>query len=51
MKKPPLLLFSFVIIYLVFLYAPIMLLPIFAFNDSSIIAFLYPALRSIGLLA
>ena len=39
MKKPSLLLFSFVIIYLVFLYAPIMLLPIFAFNDSSIIAF------------
>ncbi len=29
----------YAIVYLVFLYAPIMLLPIFAFNDSTIIAF------------
>ncbi|MGB2062669.1 MAG: ABC transporter permease, partial [Candidatus Puniceispirillales bacterium] len=39
MKKPSVFLFTFVIIYMVFLYAPIMLLPIFSFNDSSIIAF------------
>lgn len=30
---------SYAIIYLIFLYAPIVLLPIFAFNDSKVIAF------------
>lgn len=30
---------SYAIIYLIFLYAPIVLLPIFAFNDSRVIAF------------
>ena len=35
----PIALSVFVIIYLVFLYAPIFLLPIFAFNDSAVIAF------------
>ncbi len=30
---------SYAIAYLVFLYAPIVLLPIFAFNDSKVIAF------------
>jgi spermidine/putrescine transport system permease protein len=29
----------FVMLYLVFLYAPVLLLPIFAFNDSAVIAF------------
>ncbi len=29
----------YVVVYLVFLYLPVMLLPIFAFNDSSIVAF------------
>ena len=29
----------FLIIYLGFLYAPVVLLPLFAFNDSAIIAF------------
>jgi spermidine/putrescine transport system permease protein len=37
MKAPGL--FSYTIAYLVFLYAPITLLPIFAFNDSVVIAF------------
>lgn len=32
-------LFAYAMLYLLFLYAPIILLPIFAFNDSSIIAF------------
>ena len=35
----PIALSVFVIVYLVFLYAPIFLLPIFAFNDSAVIAF------------
>ena len=35
----PIALSVFVVIYLVFLYAPIFLLPIFAFNDSAVIAF------------
>ena len=38
-KRPPLSLLIFVIVYLVFLYAPVVLLPVFAFNDSAIIAF------------
>ena len=29
----------YAVAYLVFLYAPILLLPLFAFNDSTIIAF------------
>ena len=33
------LLIAFVGFYLIFLYAPVLLLPIFAFNDSAIIAF------------
>ncbi len=37
MKSPALRLFS--LAYLVFLYAPIVLLPVFAFNDGTIIAF------------
>ncbi len=37
--KPPRILVSFVVVYLVFLYAPVLLLPLFAFNDSPIIAF------------
>ncbi len=32
-------LLAFVVIYLVFLYAPVILMPMFAFNDSAIIAF------------
>ncbi len=38
MKPPPRLLIIFVFCYLLFLYAPVMLLPIFAFNDSQVIA-------------
>ena len=38
-SKAPIALFSFVVTYLIFLYAPIILLPLFAFNDSSIISF------------
>ena len=38
-KRAPLSLLIFVIVYLVFLYAPVVLLPLFAFNDSAIIAF------------
>lgn len=38
MKRSPALL-AYAILYLVFLYAPIALLPIFAFNDSVVIAF------------
>ncbi|MEL7219307.1 MAG: ABC transporter permease, partial [Pseudomonadota bacterium] len=30
---------AYAIAYLIFLYAPIILLPLFAFNDSTIIAF------------
>ena len=30
---------TYAILYLIFLYAPIVLLPIFAFNDSKVIAF------------
>ncbi|MCE2517643.1 MAG: ABC transporter permease, partial [Alphaproteobacteria bacterium] len=37
--KIPRPLFAFVIIYLVFLYAPVILLPVFSLNDSPIIAF------------
>ncbi len=37
MKSPGLR--AYAIGYLIFLYAPIVLLPIFAFNDSRIIAF------------
>ena len=37
--KAPRYLFIFVIVYLVFLYAPVILMPIFAFNDSPIISF------------
>lgn len=36
--KAPRSLFTYAIIYLVFLYAPVLLLPVFAFNDSAIIA-------------
>ncbi len=39
MRKAPYLLSIFVVLYLVFLYAPTLLLPIFAFNDSSVISF------------
>ncbi len=38
MTKAPRSLLTYAIIYLVFLYAPVMLLPLFAFNDSAIIA-------------
>lgn len=37
--KSPRALFIFVVLYLVFLYAPVLLLPIFSLNDSPIIAF------------
>ena len=37
MKAGPLTLFA--LLYLLVLYAPIMLLPIFAFNDGTVIAF------------
>ena len=37
--RPSKLFTSFVVIYLLFLYAPVILLPVFAFNDSAIIAF------------
>lgn len=37
--KAPRLLFIFVMVYLVFLYAPVLLLPIFSLNDSAVIAF------------
>ena len=37
--RPSRLFTSFVAIYLLFLYAPVILLPVFAFNDSAIIAF------------
>ena len=30
---------TYAILYLIFLYAPIILLPLFAFNDGTIIAF------------
>ncbi|MEK9610133.1 MAG: ABC transporter permease [Alphaproteobacteria bacterium] len=36
--KPPRSLFTYAVIYLIFLYAPVILLPLFAFNDSAIIA-------------
>lgn len=36
--KPPKSLLTYAVIYLIFLYAPVMLLPLFAFNDSAIIA-------------
>ena len=39
MKSNPSGLRSYTIIYLIFLYAPILLLPIFAFNDSKVVAF------------
>jgi len=38
MTKAPKSLLTYAIIYLVFLYAPVLLLPLFAFNDSAIIA-------------
>lgn len=38
MKKAPLLR-SYTLFYLLFLYSPILLLPIFAFNDSKVVAF------------
>ena len=38
MKKAPLLK-SYTLVYLLFLYGPILLLPIFAFNDSKVVAF------------
>lgn len=37
--RPSRMLSGFVCLYLVFLYAPVILLPVFAFNDSEIIAF------------
>ncbi|MEL0077238.1 MAG: ABC transporter permease [Alphaproteobacteria bacterium] len=36
--KPSISLLTYTIVYLIFLYAPVMLLPLFAFNDSAIIA-------------
>jgi spermidine/putrescine transport system permease protein len=39
MEKAPKYLQIFVVVYLVFLYAPALLLPVFAFNDSTIISF------------
>ena len=36
--KPPRSLFTYALVYLIFLYAPVILLPLFAFNDSAIIA-------------
>ena len=39
MMRPSKIFTSFVVLYLIFLYAPVMLLPIFAFNDSAVIAF------------
>ena len=39
MSQTPNFLKSFVLVYLLFLYAPVLLLPIFAFNDSTIISF------------
>jgi len=39
MRGVPRYLVIFVAVYLIFLYAPVVLLPIFAFNDSAIIAF------------
>ncbi|MEK9924005.1 MAG: ABC transporter permease, partial [Alphaproteobacteria bacterium] len=36
--KPSRSLLTYTIVYLIFLYAPVMLLPLFAFNDSAIIA-------------
>ena len=41
-------LLTYAVIYLIFLYAPILLLPIFAFNDSAIIALPCPVLPSTG---
>lgn len=38
MKKAPFLR-SYTLFYLLFLYSPIILLPIFAFNDSKVVAF------------
>lgn len=38
-RKVPRILMGFVLIYLVFLYAPVILMPVFAFNDSAVIAF------------
>ena len=38
MKKSPVLL-AYAILYLVFLYGPILILPLFAFNDSKIVSF------------
>ncbi len=37
-SKPPKSLLTYAILYLIFLYAPVLLLPLFAFNDSAIIA-------------
>ena len=37
--KAPRALMTFVVVYLVFLYAPVILMPVFAFNDSAVIAF------------
>ena len=37
-SKPPKSLLTYAVIYLIFLYAPVILLPLFAFNDSAIIA-------------
>ena len=36
--KPSRSLFAYAVVYLIFLYAPVILLPLFAFNDSAIIA-------------
>ena len=37
-SKPPKSLLTYAVLYLIFLYAPVILLPLFAFNDSAIIA-------------
>ena len=37
-SKPPNSLLTYAVLYLIFLYAPVILLPLFAFNDSAIIA-------------
>ncbi|MDB5524333.1 MAG: Spermidine Putrescine transporter permease [Rhizobium sp.] len=39
MKRPPSLLLLYALLWGVFLYAPVLLLPVFSFNDSTIVAF------------
>ena len=38
-KRPPILLLGYAILWGIFLYAPVLLLPVFSFNDSTIVAF------------